>query len=56
MLSAKDAKDLRKNLSYLQEGGFFPAPPTLIVIRVVLLHTLYEVLNPLIPQLYLDLL
>ena len=30
-----------------------PAPPKLLVIRVVLLYTLYGVLNPLIPQLYL---
>ena len=37
----------------LQVGGFTPAPLTLLVIRVVLLHTLYGVLNSLIPQLYL---
>ena len=36
----------------LQEGGFTPASLTLLAIRVVLLHTLYWVLNPLIPQLY----
>ena len=47
------AKDLRKNVSILQEGGFTPAPLTLLVIRVVLLLTLYGVLNPLILQLYL---
>ena len=46
------AKDLRKNVPILQEGGFTPAPSTLLVIRVVLLHTFYGVLNPLIPQLY----
>ena len=34
------AKDLRKNVSILQEGGFTPAPPTPLVIRVVLPHTL----------------
>ena len=34
-------KDLRKNVSILQEGGLTPVPPTLLVIRVVLLHTLY---------------
>ena len=33
-------------------GGFTPAPPALLVIRVVLLHKLYGVLNPFIPQLY----
>ena len=31
-------KDLRKNVSFFQEGGFSPAPPALPVIRVVLLH------------------
>ena len=41
------------NLFVLQEGGSSPAPPTLLVIRVVLLHTLYGVSNPLIPQLYI---
>ena len=46
------AKDLRKNVPILQKGGFTPAPLTLLAIRVVLLHTLYGVLNPLIPQLY----
>ena len=49
------AKDLRKNVSILQKGGFTPAPLTLLAIRVVLLHTLYGVLNPLIPQLYVSL-
>ena len=46
------AKDLRKNVPLLQKGGFTPAQLTLLAIRVVLLHTLYGVLNPLIPQLY----
>ena len=46
------AKDIRKNVSILQKGGFTPASLTLLAIRVVLLHTLYGVLNPLIPQLY----
>ena len=46
------AKDLRKNVSVFQEGGSTPSPPTLLVIRVGLLHTLYGVSNPLIPQLY----
>ena len=45
--------DLRKNVAGLQKGGFIPAPPTLLVIRVVLLHTLDVLLNPLIPQLYI---
>ena len=45
------AKDLRKNVLILQKGGFTPAPLTLLAIRVVLLHTLYGVSNPLIPQL-----
>ena len=40
--------------SFLQEGGSSPAPPTLLVIRVVLLHTLYSLLNPSIPQLYIS--
>ena len=35
------AKDLRKNLSILQEGGLTPVPLTLLVIRIVSLHTLY---------------
>ena len=47
------AKDPRKNVLILQEGGFTPATLTLLVIRVVLLHTLYGVLNPLISQLYM---
>ena len=47
------AKDLRKNVPILQKGGFTPAPLTLLAIRVVLLHELYGVLNPLIPQLYI---
>ena len=47
------AKDLRKNVPILQKGGFTPAPLTLLAIRVVLLHTLYGVFNPLIPQLYM---
>ena len=34
-------------------GGSTPDPPTLLVNRVVLLHMLYGVSNPLIPQLYL---
>ena len=34
------AKDLRKNVSILQEGGLTPVPYTLLVIRVVFLHTL----------------
>ena len=44
------AKDLRKNVSVFQEGGSTPAP---LVIRVVLLllHTIYGVLNPCFPQL-----
>ena len=41
----------KKNVPMLQEGGFTPAPLTLLAIRVVLLHMLYGVLNPLIPQL-----
>ena len=32
-------KDLRKNVPILQEEGSTLAPPTLLVIRVVLLHT-----------------
>ena len=44
-------KGLRKNLPVLQEGESTPAPSTLLVIRVVLLHTLYGLLNPLILQL-----
>ena len=47
------AKDLRKNVPILQKGGFIPASLTLLAIRVVLLHTLYGVSNPLIPQLYI---
>ena len=31
-------KDLRKNVTVLQEGGSTPAPPKLLVIRVVLLY------------------
>ena len=46
------AKDLRKNVPILQKWGFIPAPLTLLAIRVVLLHKLIGVLNPLIPQLY----
>ena len=46
------AKDLRKNVPILQKGGFISASLTLLAIRVVLLLTLYGVLNPLIPQLY----
>ena len=46
------AKDLRKNVTIFQKGGSTHVPPTLLVIRVVLLHMLYGVLNPLIPQLY----
>ena len=46
------AKDLRKNVPILQERGFTPAPWTLLVIRIVLLQSLYGVLNPLILQLY----
>ena len=42
------AKDLRKNVPITQEGGFIPATSTLFVIRVVLLHMLYGVLNPLL--------
>ena len=45
--------DLRKNVPILQEGGSTPVPPTLLVIRVVLLHNAYGVLNPLILQLYM---
>ena len=48
------AKDLRKNVSILQEGGLTPVSHTLLVIRVVLLHTLYSLLNPSIPQLYIS--
>ena len=44
--------DLTKNVPVLQEGGSTPATPTLLVISVVLLHTLYGLLNPLIPQRY----
>ena len=33
------AKDPRKNVLILQEGGSTPVPPTPPVIRVVLLHT-----------------
>ena len=43
----------KKNVPILKEGGFTPGPLTLLVIRVVLLHMLYGVLNPLIPQLYI---
>ena len=42
----------KKNVPILQKGGFIPVPLTLLAIRVVLLQTLYGVLNPLIPQLY----
>ena len=49
ILSAKD----QKNVPILQKGGFTPASLTLLAIRVVLLHTPYGVLNPLISQLYL---
>ena len=42
----------KKNVPILQKGGFIPDPLTLLAIRVVLLQTLYGVLNPLIPQLY----
>ena len=44
----------KKNVPILQKGGFIPAPLTLLAIRVVLLHKLYGVLNPLIPQLYIS--
>ena len=44
--------NLWKNVPNLQKERFTPAPLTLLAIRVVLLHTLYGVLNPLIPQLY----
>ena len=47
------AKDLRKNLSILQQGGLTPVPTTQLVIRVVLLLWSYGVSNPLIPQLYI---
>ena len=49
------AKDLRKNVPILQKRGFIPGPLTLLAIRVVLQHTLYGVLNPLIPQLHIEL-
>ena len=39
-----------KKKSVFQEGGSTPAPPTLLVIMVVLLHTLYELLNALSPN------
>ena len=41
-------------MTIFQKGGSTHVPPTLLVIRVVLLHTLYGVSNPLIPQLYVD--
>ena len=40
-------------MTIFQKGGSTHVPPTLLVIRVVLLHTLYGVSNPLIPQLYI---
>ena len=42
-----------KKSIHFSRGGFTTAPWTLLVIRVVLLQTLYGVLNPLIPQLYI---
>ena len=47
------AKDLRKNLSILKQGGLTPVPTTQLVIRVVLQLWSYGVSNPLIPQLYM---
>ena len=42
-----------KNVSIFLGGWSTPALVTLLVIRVLLLLTLFGVLNPLIPQLYL---
>ena len=39
-------------MTIFQKGGSTHVPPTLLVIRVVLLHTLYGGLNPFFPQLY----
>ena len=38
-LGLVSVRDIRKNVPILQVGGSTPAPPTLPVIRVVLLHT-----------------
>ena len=38
-LGSVSVRDIRKNIPILQVGGSSPAPPTLPVIRVVLLHT-----------------
>ena len=46
--------DLRKNVFNFLRGGSTLVPPTLLVIRVALLHTLYGVLNPFFPQLYIQ--
>ena len=46
------AKDLGKNVPILQERRFTPAPWTLLVIRAVLLQSLYGVCNPVSHQLY----
>ena len=43
----------KKNVFILIGGGSTPDPPTLLVIRVVLLRTLYGELNPFFSQLYI---
>ena len=48
-----NAKDLTKNVFIFLRGGFTPAPWTLLVIRAVLLQSLYGVSNPFCPQLYI---
>ena len=42
----------KKNIPILQERGFTPVPWTLLVIRVVLLKSLYGVCNPFCPVVY----
>ena len=46
--------DQRKYVFIFIGGGSTPDPPTLLVTRVVLLWTLYGVLNSFFPQLYIN--